>query len=100
MLVRVDLSLFTSIVLSIINILKCNNTRYVRIDAPSGFLQISQVAVFESKTMKNVALKKQAQCSAPISKELCTYSCSNAVDGILAVKNFHNCSNLAYHSAG
>ena len=58
MLVRVDLSLFTSIVLNIIIV--CNGIRYVRIDAPSDFLQISQLAVFESKTMKNVALKKQA----------------------------------------
>ena len=76
-----------------------NEIRYVRIDAPSNFLQISQIAVFDSINMLNIAFKKRSYCSSAFTGDLCSYSCSNAVDGSLTVKNFKNCSNLAYRSS-
>lgn len=79
--------------------LKLANVRYVRIDAPSDFLQISAIAVYNTKSV-NVALNKLTTASPVYTGDACSssYAASGPVDGVLANKDFNDCANSEYHS--
>jgi hypothetical protein len=76
--------------------------RYVRIDAPIDWLQISQLAVFDA-TGTNLAFHKETHASPVFDESIygtqgVIFSADGAVDGTLAAKTFSTpCDGCAYH---
>ena len=72
------------------------NIRYVKILAPSDYLQISQIAVYGA-TGINLALAGTASASSSgYPSTGCISYPGGAIDGKLITKNFHKCSSTTY----
>jgi len=87
-----NIKIFTNVVVS------CPGVRYARIDAGANYLQISQLAVYDTSG-SNVALGMTTTASSVYTKDTCTYYASGAVDGVLVAKYFKTCTYKSYLSS-
>ena len=76
-------------------LVSCPDVRYARIDAGANYLQISQLAVYNTSG-SNVALGKTVSATSVYTGDVCPYYISGPVDGVLAAKYFTSCSSYAY----
>ena len=79
-------------------LVSCYGVRYARIDAGANYLQMSQLAVYNTSG-SNVAKGKSTTASPVYSLATCTYYASAGVDGVLVAKTFTNCAYKTYVSA-